>query len=446
MTHSASALPLPDLSGLADDQPWLLLDAAGGPDALHGFLIAGVRRTLELSDSDPKAYARIADFVGQSQGRCFGWIGYDQLRAHPLLDLPQQSNVAVPVPVVHWVEPLGVLAFEGVGAEASLDWKIQPAGPLRDRMEAALRTVRRPASPQPTPPVAATSSLDDTRYREAFSRVHAHILRGDVYELNLCREIQGPLPEGWCPEAAFDRLASQTSAPFSARLHWAGVDILCASPERFLRREGDRLISQPIKGTAPRDPDPERDAAIAEALRTDPKERAENVMITDLVRNDLSQVAQPASVEVEELCGIHSFRNVHQMISTVTCTVREDRGFADILSAAFPMGSMTGAPKIRAMEITAEVETVRRGLYSGAIGWADPNGQGGVGDFDLNVVIRTALVDRAAQRWSVHVGGAITALARAEAEWEETRLKARAVLNALDAVEPESTTLTPDAR
>ena len=446
MTHSASALPLPDLSGLADDQPWLLLDAAGGPDALHGFLIAGVRRTLELTDSDPKAYARIADFVGQAQGRCFGWIGYDQLRAHPLLDLPQQSNVAVPVPVVHWVEPLGVLAFEGLGAEANLDWKIQPAGPLRDRMEVALRSVRPASSPQPTAHVTATSSLDEARYREAFSRVHAHILRGDVYELNLCREIQGPLPEGWCPEAAFDRLASQTSAPFSARVHWNGVDILCASPERFLRREGDRLISQPIKGTAPRDPDPERDAAIAEALRTDPKERAENVMITDLVRNDLSQVAQPASVEVEELCGIHSFRNVHQMISTVTCTVREDRGFADILSAAFPMGSMTGAPKIRAMEITAEVEPVRRGLYSGAIGWADPNGQGGVGDFDLNVVIRTALVDRAAQRWSVHVGGAITALARAEAEWEETRLKARAVLNALDAVEPESTTLTPDAR
>ena len=447
VTHSASALPLPDLSGLADDQPWLLLDAAGGPDALHGFLIAGVRRILELTDSDPEAYARIADFVGQAQGRCFGWIGYDQLRAHPLLDLPQQSNVAVPVPVVHWVEPLGVLAFEGMGAEARLDWKIQPAGPLRDRMEAALRTVRRPASPQPTGPVTATSSLDEARYREAFSRVHAHILRGDVYELNLCREIQGPLPEGWCPEAAFDRLASQTSAPFSARVHWNGVDILCASPERFLRREGDRLISQPIKGTAPRDPDPERDAAIAEALRTDPKERAENVMITDLVRNDLSQVARPATVEVEELCGIHSFRNVHQMVSTVSCTVREDRGFADILAAAFPMGSMTGAPKIRAMEITAEVEPVRRGLYSGAIGWADPDGRGGVGDFDLNVVIRTALADRSSGKWSVHVGGAITALARAEAEWEETRLKARAVLDALDAVEAaESATLPMDGR
>ena len=246
---------------------------------------------------------------------------------------------------------------------------------------------------------------------------------------------------------AFHRLTSKTSAPFSARLHWNGVDILCASPERFLRREGDRLISQPIKGTAPRDPDPVRDAAIAEALRTDPKERAENVMITDLVRNDLSQVARPATVEVEELCGIHSFRNVHQMVSTVSCTVREDRGFADILAAAFPMGSMTGAPKIRAMEITAEVEPVRRGLYSGAIGWADPDGRGGVGDFDLNVVIRTALADRTSGKWSVHVGGAITALARPEAEWEETRLKARAVLDALDAVEAtESATLPVDGR
>ena len=412
---------------------------------MHGFLIAGVRRRMDLHQPDGTAYDRITEFIGAAAGRCFGWIGYDQLRAHPLLDLPDQPEVAVPLPVAHWVEPEGVLAFQGTGSDAELDWLISPAPDLAERMERALRTVRSVADADGGPLVSGESGLDAQRYRTAFERVHGHILRGDVYELNLCREIHGDLPEGWCPDVAFDRLTSQTSAPFSARLHWDGVDILCASPERFLRREGDRLISQPIKGTAPRDPDPKRDAAIAEALRTDPKERAENVMITDLVRNDLSQVARPASVEVEELCGIHSFRNVHQMISTVTCTVRPDCGFSDILRAAFPMGSMTGAPKIRAMEITAEVEPVRRGLYSGAIGWADPDGRGGVGDFDLNVVIRTALAEREAGRWSIHVGGAITAMANAASEWEETRLKARAVLRALNAVESESTTLGPDA-
>ena len=412
---------------------------------MHGFLIAGVRRRMDLHPPDATAYDRITHFIGAASGRCFGWIGYDQLRAHPLLDLPDQPEVAVPLPVAHWVEPEGVLAFQGTGSDAQLDWLVYPKPDLAERMERALRTVRPVADSENGPAVSGESGLDAQRYRTAFDRVRDHILRGDVYELNLCREIHGNLPQGWCPDAAFDTLTSQTSAPFSARLHWDGVDILCASPERFLRREGDRLISQPIKGTAPRDPDPKRDATIAEALRIDPKERAENVMITDLVRNDLSQVALPATVEVEELCGIHSFRNVHQMISTVTCTVRPDCGFSEILRAAFPMGSMTGAPKIRAMEITAEVEPVRRGLYSGAIGWADPNGRGGVGDFDLNVVIRTALADREAGRWSIHVGGAITAMANAAAEWEETRLKARAVLQALNAVESESTTLGPDA-
>lgn len=444
MPTIALSLPLPDLSGLADDRPWLLLDAAGGAERLHGFLIAGVTRTLDLTTAAPDVEDRISEFVGQAQGRCFGWIGYDQLRAHPLLDLPDQPEVAVHLPVAHWVEPTGVVAFDGVGPDAHLDWLVQPGSALQQKMEVALRTVRTAADMPDGQPVVGQSGLAHPTYLDAFATVHGHIQRGDIYELNLCREIHGSLPQGWFPDAAFDRLTTRTSAPFSARLHWNGVDILCASPERFLRREGDRLISQPIKGTAPRHADTARDAAMAEALRTDPKERAENVMITDLVRNDLSQVAQPATVEVEELCGIHSFRNVHQMISTVTCTVREDCGFAHILRAAFPMGSMTGAPKIRAMEITAEVEPVRRGLYSGALGWADPDGLGGVGDFDLNVVIRTALANRSTGRWSVHVGGAITAMAQAESEWAETQLKARAVLQALHAVESESTTLDGD--
>ena len=160
-------------------------------------------------------------------------------------------------------------------------------------------------------------------------------------------------------------------------------------------------------------------------------------MITDLVRNDLSRVACPDSVQVEELCGIHSFRNVHQMISTVSCRVRPDADWSDIMKATFPMGSMTGAPKLRAMEITAETETVRRGLYSGTLGWADPDGMGDVGDFHLNVVIRTAVVDAGAGTWSAHVGGALTALAQPDAEWEETRLKAKAILEVLGAEEQE---------
>lgn len=437
MSNPPLPLPLPDLTGLSDQHPWLFLDATGGTLGLHGFLVVGAKRTLNIPSADPDAYRQIAAFVGAASGRCFGWIGYDQTRAHPLLDLPDQGNVAVALPAVHWTEPEGVLAFERTAEETHLEWLVRPGSTLSNRMEAAFHSTapEEDDAPQQQPMVSGSSSLARTAYGEAFSKVHAHILRGDIYELNLCREIRGVLSEGWCPNAAFQRMTRQTSAPFSALLQWNGVDILCASPERFLRREGDRLISQPIKGTAPRHPDSERDAAIAKALQSDQKERAENIMIADLVRNDLSQVARPSTVEVEELCGIHSFKNVHQMVSTVTCSVREDKGFADIMQAAFPMGSMTGAPKIRAMEIAAEVEPVRRGLYSGAIGWAEPDGSGGAGDFDFNVVIRTALADRHSKRWSVHVGGAITALAREQAEWDETRLKAKAVLDALGALE-----------
>lgn len=426
---------VPDVSGLKGRQPWLFLDAQD-PSKPHGYLAIGVKRSLTLDHPTTKAYTEISDFVGAAAGRCFGWISYDQLSAHPLLDLPDQPNAAVPLPVVHWVEPEGLLAFRGCGPAAELNWMTVPDAEAAWLAEAAIRKPRLSSPQRPKSPIhLGNSSLNRPRYTSAFKKVHAHIHRGDVYELNLCREISGQWHGQWDAAAAFGQLVEATSAPFSAMVSWNHIDILCASPERFLRRQGPRLISQPIKGTAPRHADPQQDKAIAEALRTDKKERAENVMITDLVRNDMSQVALPSSVSVDELCAIYSFRNVHQMVSTVSCDVRPDAGFDDILHAAFPMGSMTGAPKIRAMEITAEVEPVRRGLYSGTLGWAEPNGQGGVGDFDLNVVIRTAMVDPNAARWSVHVGGAITALAEADSEWAETQLKARAVLNALGAEE-----------
>lgn len=405
---------------------------------MHGILAAGRLRSLTVTSAAPDAFEQINAFVGAAGGRCMGWIGYDQLRADPLLDLPGQGPAAVNLPTVHWVEPAGVLDFQ-LGDDTTCKWLREPEDPpLRAAMERAIRQARPAEEPaaRVTSAIEAGSSLDRGDYLKAFRAVHGHILRGDIYELNLCRELSGMLPEEWDAVDAFTRLVGRTSAPYSSFMSHGGCHILSASPECFLEKTGRRLVSRPIKGTAPRHADSEQDDMVAEGLRTDPKERAENVMITDLVRNDLSRVAAPSSVEVEELCGIHSFRNVHQMISTVACTVREDAGFADIMRATFPMGSMTGAPKLRAMEITAEVEPVMRGLYSGTLGWADPDGKGGIGDFHLNVVIRTILADSASKRWSAHVGGAITALALPENEWEETRLKARALLEVLGAGEP----------
>ena len=424
---------LPDLTGLGPD-PWLLLDAAGGPGHVRGIIAAGATRSLTIDQPSDDAYRQIEAFVGAGTERCFGWLAYDQLRADPLLSLPAQRGVGVPVPVVHWVAAAGALAFEGTGPGADLRWITRPKeGPLAERMERAVRVPRGHGKAGPAHPVPdAQSSLDHPAYLAAFDQVRQHILRGDIYEMNLCRELCGRLPDAFDAERAFGALVQKTAAPYSALIPWGPVRMLSASPECFLERKGNRLTSRPIKGTAPRHEDAAADAAAADRLRLDPKERAENVMITDLVRNDLSRIAQPASVTVEELCGIHSFRNVHQMVSTVACNVREDVRWSDILAATFPMGSMTGAPKLRAMEITAEVEPVQRGLYSGTLGWADPDGRGGVGDFHLNVVIRTVLADLEHRKWSAHVGGAITALAQPEAEWEETRLKARALLEVLE--------------
>ncbi len=428
---------LPKLGGAALADAWLLLDAARTSELPQGLLAAGVKRALTLDVPSSDAFERIEQFVGAAEGRCFGWVGYDQLRADSLLALPPQDQPRVSMPMAHWLEPAGVLSFRGAGPRATWNWLVKPEDPvLAEEMVHAVVECRiieggREELNRRDTHQGTESSLDHDAYLNAFGRVHRHIQRGDIYELNLCRELRGDLPVAFDALRAFSALVSRTAAPYSAYIPFEGNRILSASPECFLERSGDRLISRPIKGTAARQSDPAADSAAAERLRTDVKERAENVMITDLVRNDLSRVAQPISVEVEELCGIHSFANVHQMVSTVSCSVREDASWADILRATFPMGSMTGAPKLRAMEITAEVEPVERGLYSGTIGWAEPDGRGGVGDFHLNVVIRTLIADLVEGKWSAHVGGAITALAEAEAEWEETRLKAHALLEIL---------------
>jgi para-aminobenzoate synthetase component 1 len=218
-----------------------------------------------------------------------------------------------------------------------------------------------------------------------------------------------------------------TRAPFSSYLHFGHHAVLCGSPERFLKKSGELLLTQPIKDTAPRGKDPEEDERLKEALRIDPKERSENIMIVDLVRNDLSKIAERDSVKVEELCGIYTFETVHQMISTVTCQVNQEVTFTDIIRATFPMGSMTGAPKLKAMELIESNEDFKRGLYSGSIGYIDPNG-----DFDFNVVIRSLLYNREEKYLSCSVGSAITTKSDPEKEYEECYFKIQRILKGMN--------------
>jgi para-aminobenzoate synthetase component 1 len=265
-------------------------------------------------------------------------------------------------------------------------------------------------------------------YIHTVNQLKKHIQRGDIYEVNFCQEFFAENCGLEFPMDAFFKMNEVTQAPFAAYVQFDEFSIFCGSPERFLKKEGNKLITQPIKGTAPRGLDEKEDEKIKEQLKNNSKERSENIMIVDLVRNDLSQVAAKSSVKVEELCGIYSFETVHQMISTVSCELRENVTFLEILKATFPMGSMTGAPKKRAMELIEEYESFKRGLYSGTIGYIAPNG-----DFDLNVVIRTLLYNSEKKYLSCSVGSAITIESEPEMEFKECQTKIEKIIKALHA-------------
>lgn len=283
------------------------------------------------------------------------------------------------------------------------------------------------ADPGPVPPMAPAKWVRTTtkeRYLEQVRKLLKHIHRGDIYELNYCTQRTAQLPE-FDPYLAFTKLLAHSDAPYAAFLRTGDHFALCASPERFLRIQGDRLISQPMKGTRPRGRSMAEDAALAEELAQDPKELSENIMALDVSRNDLSRIATPGSVQVEELCAVKSYMNVHQMVSTVSARLREGTTPMDILRATFPMASMTGAPKVRAMQLIDEAEDMRRGLFSGTIGFFLPDGTA-----DLNVVIRTVTWDASTGRAALISGGAITAASDPLKEYEECEHKAHTVLNA----------------
>ena len=258
-------------------------------------------------------------------------------------------------------------------------------------------------------------------YIEKVNLLLEHLHRGDVYEANFCMEFYAE-DTMIDPLEKFQRLNAISQTPFAVYFKNNQQYLLSATPERYLRKEGEELISQPIKGTAKRFLDPKEDEIAKENLATDPKERAENIMITDLVRNDLSRTAQKGTVEVRELCKIYSFKQVHQMISTITSKLDSNYSLTDVLKLTFPMGSMTGAPKISVMKIIEELEETKRGLYSGAIGYFTPDG-----DFDFNVVIRSIVYNQEKKYVSFSVGSAITALSNPEKEYEECLLKAKAM-------------------
>ncbi|MBI2280013.1 MAG: aminodeoxychorismate synthase component I [Bacteroidetes bacterium] len=258
-------------------------------------------------------------------------------------------------------------------------------------------------------------------YLDNVEHLKSHIQQGDVYEINYCQEFYANKVE-INPIDLYFKLNKKSPTPFSCFVKHNDKYLLSASPERFIKKQGNKISSQPIKGTIKRGATVEEDEQLKNKLQTDPKERSENIMIVDLVRNDLSKIATRNSVKVEELCEIYTFPQVHQMISTISAEAKPEVDFKTIIHALFPMGSMTGAPKIRAMELIEQYEDSKRGLYSGTVGYIKPNG-----DFDFNVVIRSILYNSSSKKLSYFVGSAITSLSDPEKEYEECLLKAKAI-------------------
>ena len=263
-------------------------------------------------------------------------------------------------------------------------------------------------------------------YFKKLSSMLDYIHIGDIYEANFCQEFYSENTT-IDPIKSFIHLNEISKTPFATFLKFDDHFLLSASPERYIKKEGSTIISQPIKGTAKRHANEKKDLQLKFDLENDQKERSENIMITDLVRNDFSKFAKKGSVKIEELCKVYTFEQVHQLITTISCEVGEPISLISILKETFPMGSMTGAPKISAMNIIEELEDAKRGLYSGTVGYFTPDN-----DFDFNVIIRSILYNEEKKYVSFSVGSAITAKSIPEKEYEECLLKAKAMREVLE--------------
>jgi para-aminobenzoate synthetase component 1 len=369
-----------------------------------------------------KAFDKLEEYQTLTNDWLFGYLSYDL--KNDVERLKSKNADGLDFPDLYFFQPkklflfseneIEVLYLNFVSDELEGDWQDILNTSLADRKQSR------------NPPVKIRLRTSKDSYFEKVNEMLRHMDRGDIYEANFCQEFYS---EGATidPLRTFEHLNAISSPPFATFLKLGTHFALSASPERYLKKEGTTVISQPIKGTAKRLANASEDAKMVERLANDPKERSENIMITDLVRNDLSRFATKGSVAVEELCKIYTFEQVHQMISTIKCEVDNSLSSVELIRKTFPMGSMTGAPKISAMKIIEELEDAKRGLYSGAVGYFAPNG-----DFDFNVVIRSILYNSETNYVSYSVGGAITAKSIPESEYEECLIKAKAMREVLE--------------
>lgn len=409
------------------NSPLLWLDSNNYPQLYSSYqatlAIGTTIHNLVVERSDTDSLTQLDQFVNTTQDWLFGYLGYSLAGCQ---DIDFKNPNSCDFPDVYLFNPLKLVFISDNIITFSYHHSVA------DDIVSDLQMIELLSKKSDTfissnilSKNLIHSEISEESYLEKVNAIKQHLKRGDIYEMNFCQEFY---VENIDLDifSTYSYLNKISNPPFASLLLFDNKAIISASPERFLRKQNDKLISQPIKGTAKRLDSFFDDLALKRNLRDDPKERSENIMIVDLVRNDLSQIALPSTVEVEELCKVYSFDQVHQMISTVTARVSKSTTLEAILSATFPMGSMTGAPKLRAMQLIEDYETTRRTAYSGALGYITP-----CGDFDFSVVIRSILYNALSKYTSISVGSAITAPATAETEYEECLIKADALFKAL---------------
>lgn len=370
------------------------------------------------------AFNQLKEYQSATKDWIFGYLSYDL--KNDTEQLVSRNFDGLQFPDLFFFQPKKLFFLRGNSLETRY------LNMVSDELESDLKAIDDMALVESIETISEANNVkiklrihkDD--YFVKVNQMLAHIHRGDIYEANFCQEFyaEDTLIQ---PLETYHKLNQISKPPFATFLRVYDKYLLSASPERYIKKEGQKITSQPIKGTAKRATTKAEDEALIKALSEDLKERSENVMIVDLVRNDLSKTAIKGSVNVEELCKVYTFDQVHQMISTVTSEVNQSTHPVDVIKSTFPMGSMTGAPKISAMKIIEELEETKRGLYSGAVGYFSPEN-----DFDFNVVIRSILYNASNKYVSYSVGGAITAKSDPLKEYEECLVKAKAMREVLE--------------
>ncbi|MCK7591188.1 aminodeoxychorismate synthase component I [Subsaxibacter sp. CAU 1640] len=406
-----------------DDVIWLDSNKHSPHYSSYDAILAVDAFTSIKTDSH-QAFDKLKEYQTVTNDWIFGSLSYDL--KNDLEALTSENFDGIEFPELYFFQPKKVFFFKGNSLETH--YLNMVADELQDDLKTINQFVDLSESLE-TSDIKIKLRIHKDEYFDRINRVLKHIHRGDIYEANFCQEFYAE-DTIINPLETYDKLNRISRPPFATFLKCHQHYLLSASPERYLKKQGNTIISQPIKGTGKRSTNIIEDQDLRKNLENSEKDRSENIMIVDLVRNDLSHTAKKGSVKVEELCKVYTFDQVHQMISTITSEVKDNTHPVDVIKTTFPMGSMTGAPKISAMNIIEALEETKRGLYSGAVGYFTPEG-----DFDFNVVIRSILYNAEKKYVSYSVGGAITAKSKPQDEYEECLIKAKAMRDVLESQE-----------